>query len=94
MAHHSEGKHHNREWTQEQRDELSSGKIKGEFAGPHQSYPIAGPNDVADAWNMAGRADDPNEVRRNVIRIAMNSGWDEALPETAQNWIREQGANS
>ncbi len=83
-----------REWTEAERDKLASGKIKGEFAGPDQSYPIAGPNDVEDAWDLAGHADDPNEVRRNVIRIAKDNGWGDALPETAHDWIREQSANS
>ena len=31
-----------RKWTAEERRQLAAGEIKGNFAGPDQSYPIAG----------------------------------------------------
>lgn len=78
-----------RDWTADERDRLAKGQIKGDFAGPNQSFPIAGPQDVADAWRLAGRADNPDEVRRNIIRIAKKYGWTDALPETAIEWAKE-----
>ena len=78
-----------REWTTEEREKLAKGLIKGEFAGPDRTFPIASPEDVADAFRLAGHADDPDEVRRNIIRIAKKYGWTDALPESAKKWAEE-----
>lgn len=78
-----------RNWTADERDRLAKGEIKGGFAGPNQSFPIAGPPDVADAWKLAGHAQNPDEVRRNIIRIAKKFGWTDALPQSAIEWARQ-----
>jgi len=78
-----------RKWTQEERERLAKGEIKGEFAGPDQSFPIAGPDDVEDAWRLAGHAENPDQIRRNIIKIAKKYGWVSALPETAHKWAKE-----
>jgi hypothetical protein len=78
-----------RRWTQEERDKLAKGEIKGEFAGPDQSFPIAGPEDVGDAWMLSGHAENPDQIRRNIIRIAKKYGWVSALPKSARQWAKE-----
>jgi len=78
-----------RKWTQEERDKLAKGEIKGEFAGPDQSFPIAGPEDVGDAWNLSGHAENPDQIRLNIIRIAKKYGWVSALPKSARQWAKE-----
>jgi hypothetical protein len=73
-----------REWNQEARDKLSRGEIEGGFAGPDQSFPIASPADVGDAWGLAGHADDPDAVRARIKAIARKHGWESGLPEAAR----------
>lgn len=75
-----------REWTAEERERLAKGEIKGEFAGPGRTFPIASCEDVSDAWRLAGHAGNPLEVRRNIIRIAKKYGWEDCLPESAKKW--------
>lgn len=71
-----------REWSQEKRDKLKSGEIKGEFAGPHESFPIAGPEDVSAAASSLGRAKGDREaIKSAIIRIAKKHGWESGLPE-------------
>lgn len=82
-----------REWTSEEREKLEKKEIKGDFAGPNRTFPIAGPDDVRDAWRLAGHADDPDEVRKNIIRIARKYGWLDALPESAIEWAKEHNIN-
>lgn len=55
------------------------------YAGSGTTYPIRPehPEDVRHAWDLAGHADDPAEVRRNVIRIAHDLHLEHGLPETA-----------
>lgn len=74
----------NRDWDTKARKDLATGKIKGAFAGPHRSYPISSAADVTNAWNLAGHADNPDEVRRNIKRIAKQHGWESGLPKTAR----------
>jgi len=45
-----------------------------DFAGPHQSFPIRNQDDVDSAAKLIGHADDPDAVKRNVIRIAKKKG--------------------
>lgn len=79
-----------RKWTAEERDQLANGDIRGAFADPeNQKYPIAGPEDVADAWGLAGHADDPDKIRKRIIAIAKKYGWTDGLPETAIEWAEE-----
>ncbi|MCX7937949.1 MAG: HK97 family phage prohead protease, partial [Thermoflexales bacterium] len=80
-----------RNWTAEERRKLAEGEIDGAFAGPDQSYPIAGPSDVADAWSLAGHAENPDAVRRRIIAIAKRFGWVDALPASAREWADEHG---
>lgn len=55
------------------------------FAGPDMSYPIEDSSDVEDAWRLAGKADNPDAVRRKIKSIAKRLGL--KLPKTAQ--VRE-----
>jgi len=78
-------------WNQDRRDRLSRGEIEGAFAGPDQSFPIAGPADVGDAWGLAGKADNPDKIRRRIIAIARKYGWLSGLPASAKEWAAERG---
>ena len=73
-----------REWSAEKRKELASGKIKGEFAGPDHSFPIASPVDVAAAWSSVGRAANPRSIMKRIISIARKNGWESGLPESVK----------
>lgn len=73
-----------REWNTEKRKKLAGGEIKGEFAGPDHSFPIAAPVDVAAAWASVGRAANPRQIMRNIIRIAKKHGWESGLPESVK----------
>ena len=73
-----------REWNTEKRKALKEGKVKGEFAGPDMSFPIAGPVDVAAAWSSVGRAANPRQIMRNIIRIAKEHNWTSGLPESVK----------
>jgi hypothetical protein len=73
-----------REWNTEKRKALKEGKIKGEFAGTEMSFPIAAPVDVAAAWASVGRAANPRQIMRNIIRIAKKNGWESGLPESVK----------
>ncbi|HLX53454.1 MAG TPA: hypothetical protein VKR58_05920 [Aquella sp.] len=44
------------------------------YAGPHNSFPIENQNDVDDAWDLRGHADNPSQVGRNVLRLAAHLG--------------------
>lgn len=73
-----------REWSTEKRKALKEGKVKGEFAGPDQSFPIAGPVDVAAAWSSVGRAANPRATMRKIISIAKKHDWVSGLPESVK----------
>ena len=45
-----------------------------DFAGPHRSYPIVTPGDVDDASKLIGHADNPDQVKSNIISIAHRKG--------------------
>ena len=55
-----------------------------DFAGPDKSFPIIVRKDVADAWDLAGHADDPDAVREKIKEIAKRKGWEDELPSTAK----------
>ena len=57
---------HNREWTTRKRDELEP----KDFAGPHQTFPIADQDDVDSAAKLIGKASDSEAVKRRIIEIA------------------------
>ena len=73
-----------REWSTEKRKALQEGKVKGAFAGPDMSFPIAGPIDVAAAWSSVGRAANPRAIMRKIISIAKEHGWTSGLPESVK----------
>ena len=73
-----------REWSAEKRKALKEGSVKGEFAGPDMSFPIAGPVDVAAAWSSVGRAANPRAIMRRIISIAKKHGWESGLPESVK----------
>jgi hypothetical protein len=73
-----------REWSTEKRKALKEGKVKGAFAGPDLSFPIAGPVDVAAAWASVGRASNPRAIMRKIISIAKSHGWESGLPESVK----------
>lgn len=73
-----------REWSTEKRKSLKEGAIKGEFAGPDMSFPIAGPVDVAAAWASVGRAQNPRGIMSRIISIAKKHGWESGLPESVK----------
>jgi hypothetical protein len=73
-----------REWSTEKREDLESGKVKGQFAGPNQSFPISTAEDVAAAWSSVGHAKDPRKVMANIIKIAKSMGLEEGLPDSVK----------
>jgi hypothetical protein len=73
-----------REWSTEKRKALKEGKVKGEFAGPDMSFPIASPVDVAAAWASVGRAANPRGIMSKIISIAKKHGWESGLPESVK----------
>lgn len=78
-----------RDWTADDREKLAKGQLKGAFAGPNRSFPIASCEDVSDAWKLAGQAENPDQIRRNIIKIAKKYGWEDCLPDTAIQWAKE-----
>lgn len=75
-----------RDWGKAKREKLAEGDIKGGFAGPNQTYPVSNAEDVKNAWNLAGRATNPDQVRRNVIKLAKKLKLTQALPAAAKTW--------
>jgi hypothetical protein len=45
-----------------------------QYAGPHQSFPIEDQDDVDNAWDLRGHADDPAAVGKKIIEIATRLG--------------------
>jgi len=78
-----------REWSNEKRKKLQSGEMKGEFAGPAMSFPIASSEDVSAAWSSVGRADNPRKVMANIIKIARKYSWEDGLPETVKSRLEK-----
>lgn len=81
-----------REWSTKKRKEMAAGKIEGKFAGPHNSFPISNATDVKAAWSSVGRAENPRQVMRNIIRIAKELGLESALPDTVKQRLEEGGS--
>ena len=77
-----------REWSMDMRKALSEGKMKGGFAGPDMSFPIASPGDVAAAWSSVGRAKDPDATMRKIIKIAKDNGWEQGLPKSVRDRLK------
>ncbi len=53
-------------------------------AGPDGSYPIRDASDIGDAWDLAGHAANPDEVRARIKSIAKRLGFTSGLPDTAK----------
>lgn len=77
-----------REWSGDMRKALAEGKMKGAFAGPDMSFPIASPADVSAAWASVGRAKDPNAVMSKIIKIAKGMGWEQGLPKSVRDRLK------
>ncbi len=62
---------------------------KGRFAGKGTSFPINNERDVTDAADSIGRAGPGNYstdvIKKNIIRIAKENGWESALPKAWQD---------
>lgn len=77
------------QWNADRRKQLAKGEIKGAFAGPDETYPIASSADVGDAWGLAGKSKAPDSVRKKIISIAKEFGWTDGLPDTARAWAKD-----
>ena len=62
------------------------------FAGPHRSFPVVNQSDVSDAMHLAGHADDPDQVRANVKRIANREGLSVPDDSDSKSKGAEEGA--
>lgn len=82
-----------RTWTDADRERLASGALRGAFAGPNKSFPVAGASDVQDAWRLSIHAENPDAVRKSIIEIARTYGWGTSLPYAASEWEQEQKRN-
>ena len=80
-----------RAWTHEEREQLARGEIKGDFAGPNQSFPIGGVPDVRAAWLLSEQAENPEAVRQKVSEIAYKFGWEDGLPSSTPGSTETQG---
>lgn len=56
---------------------------KEDFAGPHESFPIKTQEDVHNAFELAGHADDPDAVRSKIKEIARRKGF--SLPKADED---------
>lgn len=72
-------------WTQATRDEYFKTHPERFADRKNKAYPIRDASDVEDAWDLAGHADNPDEVRANIKRIAKDMGLSHALPDTAKD---------
>lgn len=79
------------DWNAENRDKLKEGKIAGEFAGPNETFPIHSPKDITHAFMLAHHAENPDEVKANIRRIAKEHGWESHVPEEDQPKEEEVG---
>jgi hypothetical protein len=77
----------------EYRNKIASGEMKGGFAGPDKSFPIASPEDVHNAWMSAGRGkQDPKTTQRKILTIAKKNGWESGLPKAVRDRIKKGGS--
>jgi hypothetical protein len=63
-------------------------------AGPEETYPLNGREDIDDAWAAAASAADPDTARDRIVRVAFNNGWEDALPADARAWINNRGSDA
>ena len=70
---------------------IKDGKMKGAFAGDGESFPIASPEDVRNAWMSVGRAKGQNKdkIYRNILRIAKKHNWESGLPKSVKQRMKK-----
>ena len=75
----------------EYRRKIKDGEMKGAFAGSGESFPIASPEDVHNAWMSVGRAkgQDKDKIYRNILRIAKKYNWTSGLPKSVQTRMKK-----
>jgi hypothetical protein len=75
----------------EYRNAISSGKMKGGFAGDGKSFPIASAEDVRNAWMSVGRAkgQDKDKIYRNILRLAKKYNWTSGLPDSVKKRMKK-----
>lgn len=76
-------------WTTEKRKQYLKDSPEN-HAGPNGSFPIEDGNDVKDAWDLAGHADNPDAVRAKIKAIAKRLGLTSSLPDTAKDDNKER----
>ncbi len=70
-------------------DDMSS-----HMAGPEESFPLNGREDLDDAWAAAAHTADPDRARDRIITVAFNKGWEDALPADARAWMNNRDSNA
>ena len=75
----------------EYRRNIKDGKMKGGFAGDGESFPIASPEDVHNAWASVGRAkgQDKDKIYRNILRLAKKYNWESGLPKSVKQRMKK-----
>lgn len=69
----------------EYRRKIKDGEMKGGFAGEGESFPIASPEDVRNAWMSIGRTkQDPEKIKKNILRLAKKYNWTSGLPKSVR----------
>jgi hypothetical protein len=69
---------HEAKWPQSARDEHKASG--GTFAGPGTSFPLSDATDVAHAAKLYGHADNPAQIKVNIISFAKSHGFASSLP--------------
>lgn len=61
------------------------------YAGPDKSFPLYKNGEhLAAAWNLAGHADNPGEVRAKILAFAREHGLEHSLPADAQKQMAKK----
>lgn len=76
-----------------ERDKATSGS----FAGKGKSFPILKASDVSAAAHALGRAGSDNydagTIKKNIVRIAKEKGWESELPKAWRGGAKESAGN-
>lgn len=62
-------------WSPEAMVALRCGKIVGGFAGPNQTYPLAGTGDIRAAWERSESDPNRERVRWAILQMAATCRW-------------------
>ena len=65
---------------------------KDPHAGPGESFP-EDPEHIRAAWDLAGQAAHPDEVRRKVLAYARENGLLDRLPQSAHDWHKSHASD-